>query len=128
MIKRNVSIILFYDDYGNILLQDRKDIRKHNEEYGFFGGKIEENETPEEALKREIKEELGIDLEKISNKLFGAQKDTEAWGKNSEGVAKFIKMIEEQGFKHPEDFHDKPYKFFDYLFMMTFQKNEKDRI
>ena len=68
MIKRNVSIILFYDDYGNILLQDRKDIRKHNEEYGFFGGKIEENETPEEALKREIKEELGIDLENF--KLF----------------------------------------------------------
>ena len=38
---------------------------------------------------------LGIDLEKISNKLFGAAKDTEAWGKNSEGVAKFIKMVEE---------------------------------
>ena len=38
---------------------------------------------------------LGIDLEKISKKLFGAQKDTEAWGKNSEAVAKFVKMIEE---------------------------------
>ena len=38
---------------------------------------------------------LGIDLEKISEKLFGAQKDTEAWGKHSEGVAKFIKMVEE---------------------------------
>ncbi len=34
----------------------------------------------------------------------------------------FIKMIEEQGFKQLEDFHDKPYKFFDYLFMMVFQK------
>lgn len=40
----------------------------------------------------------------------------------------FIKMIKEYGSKHLEDFHDKPYKFFDYLFMMTFQKNEKDRI
>ena len=38
---------------------------------------------------------LGIDLEKISEKIFGAQKDTEAWGKHSEGVAKFIKMVEE---------------------------------
>lgn len=38
----------------------------------------------------------------------------------------FIEMIKEQGFKHFEDFHDKPYKFFDYLFMMAFQKNEKD--
>ncbi len=29
----------------------------------FPGGKIEENETPQEALKREIKEELTIDIE-----------------------------------------------------------------
>lgn len=38
---------------------------------------------------------LGIDLEKISEKLFGAQKDTEAWGDNSERVGKFLKMVEE---------------------------------
>jgi hypothetical protein len=38
---------------------------------------------------------LGIDLEKISEKIFGAQKDTEAWGKSSEKVANFIKMVEE---------------------------------
>ena len=38
---------------------------------------------------------LGIDLEKISEKLFGSQKDTEAWGKHSEQVAKIIKMVEE---------------------------------
>jgi len=63
MIKRKVAQILFYDYRGNILLQDRKKCSKHGEEYGFFGGKIEEGETPEEALKREIKEELGIDFE-----------------------------------------------------------------
>lgn len=37
----------------------------------------------------------------------------------------FYKMVEENGFKHIEDFHDKPYKFFDYLFMMAFQKSER---
>ncbi|MEK6859335.1 MAG: NUDIX domain-containing protein [Nanoarchaeota archaeon] len=62
MEKRKVSIIIFYDEKGNILLQDRREISKHGEEYGFFGGGIEENETPDEALKREIKEELGITI------------------------------------------------------------------
>lgn len=62
LIKREVAIILFYDDKGNILLQDRKNYSKLGEEYGFFGGKIEEGETPEQALKREIKEELNIEI------------------------------------------------------------------
>src|SRR5260370_8437845 len=30
-------------------------------EWDFFGGYIQEGETPEQALKREIKEELGVD-------------------------------------------------------------------
>ncbi len=60
--------ILFYDSNGNILLQNRKGISKWGEEYHFFGGHVEDNETPEQALKREIKEELGIELE--GHKLF----------------------------------------------------------
>lgn len=32
----------------------------------FPGGSMEDNETPEDAVKREIKEELGIDIEIIS--------------------------------------------------------------
>ncbi len=63
-----VSMILFYDLNGNILLQNRKSISKFGEEFGFFGGSIEGNETPNEALKREIKEELTIDLKEF--KLF----------------------------------------------------------
>lgn len=62
MIKRKVSVILFLDDNGNVLLQDRKSMSKHGEEHGFFGGKIEEGETPDQALAREIKEELGIEI------------------------------------------------------------------
>jgi mutator protein MutT len=58
-----ISIVLFYDK-NNILIQDRKDfsIRRFGEEYGFFGGKIKQEETPEQALKREIKEELNIEI------------------------------------------------------------------
>ena len=44
MIKRKVSVILFHDKEGNILLQDRRSTSKHGEEFGFFGGKIEEGE------------------------------------------------------------------------------------
>tara|TARA_Y100001973_G_scaffold74922_1_gene109420 strand:+ start:720 stop:2510 length:1791 start_codon:yes stop_codon:yes gene_type:complete len=36
-----------------------------------------------------------VDLDAISDKIFGASKDTESWGKNSEAVAKFLKMVEE---------------------------------
>lgn len=36
----------------------------------------------------------------------------------------FSKMIKRQGFEHIENFHDKPYRFFDYLFMMVFLKKK----
>lgn len=55
---RRVAIIVFYDDKKRILLQDRKGISKVGEEWGFFGGEIEGNETPEQAVVRETKEEL----------------------------------------------------------------------
>ncbi len=61
MEKRNVSIVLFIKD-NKILLQDRRGISKYGEEYAFFGGGIENGETRDEALKREIKEELSIEI------------------------------------------------------------------
>lgn len=57
-LKRHVALIIFYDEQGRILLQDRRNRSKHGEEWGFFGGKIESGETPEQALIRETKEEL----------------------------------------------------------------------
>jgi len=59
---RKVAVIIFYDDKKRILLQDRRGISKLGEDYGFFGGEIEERETPEQAVVRETKEELGFDL------------------------------------------------------------------
>ena len=59
---RNVAAIIFYDKDKRILLQDRRGISKIGEEWGFFGGEIKKDETPEEAVVRETKEELSFDL------------------------------------------------------------------
>ncbi len=61
MIKKVVSIAIFKDD-ENILVQDRTPWDKYSFDYGFFGGKIEPGESDENALKREIKEELEIEI------------------------------------------------------------------
>jgi len=55
---RQVSTIVFYDRNYRILLQNRKGISKFGEEWGFFGGSIEDEESPAEALMREVMEEL----------------------------------------------------------------------
>jgi mutator protein MutT len=56
------AVVALYDEERRILLQDRKGISKAGEEWGFFGGGIESGETPEQALVREIKEELNVTL------------------------------------------------------------------
>ncbi len=63
--KSEKAVIAFYDDQGRILLQDRHAITETRAQWGFFGGGIESGETPEQALKREIQEELGFNLEEF---------------------------------------------------------------
>lgn len=60
--KGEKAVIAFYDDQKRILFQDRHGISKAGEEWGFFGGTIETGETPEQALVREIREELGVHI------------------------------------------------------------------
>ena len=52
---------------GEILLQlrDNKPGLEYPNCWGTFGGQIEEGETPQEALVREIKEELDYDVESL---------------------------------------------------------------
>lgn len=56
------AIILFYDKSENVMIQDRREMSKWGEEYGFFGGKCNDDENPEETLKREMMEELELDI------------------------------------------------------------------
>lgn len=60
--KEKRSILIPYkikDGQVFVYLQKRaKDARRLPDYFGFFGGEPENNENPEEALKREIKEEM----------------------------------------------------------------------
>ncbi len=61
--KRDVALIVLVDNEGRIILQLRDEKAPRFPGYwGFFGGGIKPNETPVEAVKREIKEELSINL------------------------------------------------------------------
>lgn len=80
---RRVALIVFYDGENRVLLQYRKGIAsKFQEEWGYFGGKIEDGETPEQAVVRETKEELDFDLSgdfkflgKFENKIKGFESE-----------------------------------------------------
>ena len=57
-----VSAIALIDVDGRVLISKRPDGKTMAGQWEFPGGKVENTETPEEALIREIREELGLDI------------------------------------------------------------------
>jgi 8-oxo-dGTP diphosphatase len=51
------------DESGHVLMQRRPVGKAHADLWEFPGGKVEAGETPERALVRELREELGIEVD-----------------------------------------------------------------
>ena len=61
MIKLVVACALI-NEYGNVLINERPVGKDYAGYWEFPGGKVDEGETPEEAIIRELKEEINIDV------------------------------------------------------------------
>ena len=57
-----VSAVALIDVDGRVLISKRPEGKTMAGLWEFPGGKVEENEIPEDALIRELKEELGLDI------------------------------------------------------------------
>jgi mutator protein MutT len=75
--RRVVACILIKD--GKFLLQHRGPNADYDPNtWGFFGGHIEPGETPEQAVHREMREELQIDIQPT---YFGRYEHDSQWGR-----------------------------------------------
>lgn len=60
---RDVALLILKNAEGKILLQKRpKDANRFPDSWGLFGGGLKLDESPEEALRREVREELGLEI------------------------------------------------------------------
>ncbi|MEO0458678.1 MAG: A/G-specific adenine glycosylase [Cyanobacteria bacterium P01_A01_bin.114] len=65
---KHIGVAVIYDSEGRILIDRRKQEGLLGGLWEFPGGKIEPNESVEDCVRREIKEELGIEIE-VQNRL-----------------------------------------------------------
>ncbi len=63
---RRLALFVLKDYKERIILQHRSSFEDSLPNYwAFFGGEMESGETPDQAVRREAKEELGIELENL---------------------------------------------------------------
>lgn len=61
-----VAVGIVINAENQVLITKRSAAQHQGNKWEFPGGKIEESETPQQALQRELKEELGIDIQTSS--------------------------------------------------------------
>ncbi|NWK57221.1 (deoxy)nucleoside triphosphate pyrophosphohydrolase [Verrucomicrobiaceae bacterium N1E253] len=59
----NVVCAVIQDDDGRVMACQRSEHQSHAGKWEFPGGKVETGEDPRDALRREIREELGCEIE-----------------------------------------------------------------
>lgn len=74
--KNSVGVMIINTDTNNILLLKRSKISTFSGYWTFLSGGIEKGETPIDALKREIIEEIVVNPIKIRFKFFKTYNDT----------------------------------------------------
>jgi mutator protein MutT len=68
---RKVSLLIPYNENEEILFQDRRKLNKKlSKDFGFFGGGFEHGEDKKDALKREVMEELSINVDSLEDLRF----------------------------------------------------------
>jgi 8-oxo-dGTP diphosphatase len=93
MARRDVSVFILYTSTGQILLQHRTpDAFRLPNYWAFFGGGIEQGESPTEALEREILEELSYQVQ--TPHFLIAQKVRDEEDENTKYV--FVEQYEDQ--------------------------------
>jgi len=62
------GVLFLAKDTGRCLLQLREADKRQRHTWGFFGGTLERGETPYQAIKRELAEEIGMvpEIEKLN--------------------------------------------------------------
>lgn len=99
----NVVAAVIKDENENILITQRNLKKAQGGLWEFPGGKIEPNETRENAIVREIKEELDIDIEVksyLSEKVFNyPEKDINLIALECKKVSGEIRLLEHEDYK-----------------------------
>lgn len=74
--RNSVGVMIINTDTNNILLLKRSKLSTFSGYWTFLSGGIEKGETPIDALKREIIEEIVVNPNKINFKFFKTYNDT----------------------------------------------------
>ena len=111
----NVVAAVIKDENGKILITQRNLKKAQGGLWEFPGGKIEPNETKENAIVREIKEELEIDIEVesyLAEKVFNyPEKDINLIALKCKKISGDIKLLEHEDYKWVESSELDKYEF-----------------